>query len=367
MPEPTTTTTAAPAAPPPSAATEAKPADTTTAPAGDAKPSGDTAAPKPTRAELRAKAIADMKKALDADKAETKPTDGETKQPADETKPPAAETKKTEERPASQLAEITRQHKKLLDEKAAHEKATAADKATIAARKSDLELVDKLKAGDYVAALEALDPQWYDKASKQYVAKMKPGDPAVVAEQLREEIRKQRAEIEELKNPKPKPLTKEEVEAQEAQAAEGYDVMRTHSDKIVAADARFVELKKEKPEEIHGEVKTLIERYWKDAGSRSDTSLEQFHAWIERACVSLEAALRAQKELTAQEDAGTVETATGQPSAKSGSDNPHQIKPRGPDSLTASLGESVPVGQRKLTREERLAAAKAQIRAAGTA
>lgn len=367
MPEPTqAASSAAPAAPPPSAAPTSAPAAAATPPAAQSDGAAAAPAPKPSRAELRAKAIADLKTELDAERAaETKPAEGETPKPVGETPAPQAKPaeQKPADRPAAQLADIARQHRKLLDERKAFEASVAKDKETIAARKTDLEILDRIKAGEFTA-LEALDPQWYDKASKQIVAKMKPGDPAVVAEQIREELRKTRAELEELKNPKPKEKTPEE-KAAEAEALRAQQTQfHGYVSDVVKGDTRFTALQKEEPGEVAEEIEKLVDRLWKAEG-RPEATAEKIAALTERACVNLEAAVRARNELTQKGGSGTNDTAAGQPSGKSGSANPQQMSPRGTDTLTASLHEAVPVtGQRKLTREERIAAAKAQLRAA---
>lgn len=322
-------------------------APTTTAPA--AKTEG---APAPTREERRAQAV-ELVKA--AETPEEKPAESE--KPA-EAKP---EEKPAEERPAAALAKITKEHKRLLEAKKAHETSVAADKQMLTARKADLELFDKIKAGDFTV-LEALNKDWYDEASRQYVAKKRPGDPSVISAQLQAKLDEQARQIEELRNPKPKPKTPEQIAAEKEQIEKGTAVVRETAIAKVKADARFTHLQQENQAEVAAEAHRYMDRLYKHAGEPATVSKEQLDAWMEETLVRLETAVRVQKELTSSQGTGTKESAAGSASGKSGSENPQNITPRGTDTLTASLGESVPVDGRKPTKEERRASAKALAR-----
>lgn len=330
-------------------------AATTVTPAATTPAAKTESAPAPSKAERRAQAVELVKAAEAVD--EAKPAGGETEKPAEQ-KP---EEKPAEERPAAALAKITKEHKKLLDAKKAHETAVAADKQMLTARKADLELFDKLKAGDFTV-LEALNRDWYDEASRQYVAKKKPGDPSVITSQLQAKLDEQAKQIEELKNPKPKEPTEEEKKAQKAQIEAAATEMRTAMVDAVKKDARFKLLHAENADDVGAELYRAVDRLWIAAGKPKKYSDQDLNGWLETAAIKLEAALRAEKELTSSQGAGTKESAAGSASGKSGSENPQNITPRGTDTLTASLGESVPVDGRKLTKEERRGKAKALAR-----
>jgi len=329
------------------------PAPITPAPAAAPAP----ASPVVTRVERRAQA-AGIAKQIVSDNADAAPASAQAAAP----QPAAVQPSPPEDRAASKLAAVSREHKRLMAEKEAHKAEVARATADLKAKENDLAIVEALRKGDFLA-LEKLDPQWYDKASKQIVAKMKPDDPAVLREKLNEETAKLRAELEELRNPKPKEPTPEEKAAAQARIDSGKKDLVTQALSIINEDPRLVHLQGESPEDVGEEVYKYMDHLYKQAGSPKEITDEQLGEWFQKTCLSLETALRVQKELTQSQEPVTTKSAATK-SGSSGKANPQQITPRGSNTLTASMQSSVPVGGKPSTREERKAAANALMRAA---
>jgi hypothetical protein len=259
--------------------------------------------------------------------------------PAKPAAPPApAVDKPPEPKPHAELAVVARENRKILEAKEQLKK----ERAEMAA---DLELVKKIRAGEF-EALEAVDPKWYDLATRRQIAKAKPGAPEVVAAALKDEIAGLKKELEALKSPPPPPAMK--PEAVEAAIA----TFRTEVATKVKANAALVELQKEDLGEVQEEVITYVSRAQAAAG-RTFTDAEVLKL-TDEALTKLEAAVRAQKSLTTKDGAGTTGSATGLPSGEDGAAGSQRSETRqAPKTMTSALHDAVPVSAEPKTDEER--------------
>lgn len=308
--------------------------------------------------------------------------------PADEGGAPAApdvakagDPAKESESKAAPFAEVARENKKLIDARAELKR----EKEELASKIKDADLADAIRKGDWdkVGDLTG-DPDWYDKATLHVVGKNKPHAPEVVESKLMDELKKVRAELDEIKNPKPKELTTEEQEANAKVIAERVTGFKSQLVEIVKADTRFTSLHAEPEADVGAEIFDYLDR---DLRSRQfehargliakGISKDQAMARAVKetpiptkedaiaAAVKLETALRLEKELTGK--AGNEKKASGD--VHQHGNQPKQARSesgRGESetTLTSSLHESVPVKGPPRTKEERKAAAVAQLRAA---
>lgn len=279
---------------------------------------------------------------------------------------------------AAKFAEVAREHKRVVEREAK----VKAREAELEQKLKDAEIVDALRKKDFSKLKEVMGENWYDEATVHTIGTKNPKAPEVIESKLTDELKQLRAEIEELK--KPKEPTEEEKQAEKAQLQERKATYANSLADVALADERFTALKAEPKEDVATELydyldRDMVRRQQLKTVELVKQGVDQETAWkralkevppptrddVLAAAVKLEAAARAQNELTGKSssvtnDAGNARKRVHQPQQARGESDSGESE----TTLTASLHQSVPVQGRPVTKDQRREAARAMIRAA---